>query len=93
MSVISSSDGPVAVTGASGYIGSWIVRDLVDQGYQVRACVRDANSCHGGPRRNRAITMPTTQQRMPDPVTCRLTRLSPAYFESFYTVRAGPIIP
>jgi nucleoside-diphosphate-sugar epimerase len=36
-------DGPVAVTGASGYIGSWIVRDLVEQGYSVRACVRDSN--------------------------------------------------
>lgn len=39
---ISPADGPVAVTGASGYIGSWIVRDLMEQGYRVRACVRDA---------------------------------------------------
>ena len=39
---ISPADGPVAVTGSSGYIGSWIVRDLVEQGYAVRACVRDA---------------------------------------------------
>jgi nucleoside-diphosphate-sugar epimerase len=38
---ISPATGPVAVTGASGYIGSWIVRDLVAQGYTVRACVRD----------------------------------------------------
>ena len=38
---ISPADGPVAVTGASGYIGSWIVRDCVEQGYRVRACVRD----------------------------------------------------
>jgi nucleoside-diphosphate-sugar epimerase len=38
---ISPDDGPVAVTGASGYIGSWIVRDLMEQGYDVRACVRD----------------------------------------------------
>ena len=35
------ADGPIAVTGASGYIGSWIVRDLAEQGYSVRACVRD----------------------------------------------------
>ena len=38
---VSPADGPIAVTGASGYIGSWIVRDLMDQGYRVRACVRD----------------------------------------------------
>ena len=41
---ISPADGPVAVTGASGYIGSWIVQDLVSQGYSTRACVRDASS-------------------------------------------------
>ena len=40
---ISPADGPVAVTGASGYIGSWIVRDLMEQGYEVRACVRDVS--------------------------------------------------
>ncbi len=38
---VSPSDGPVAVTGASGYIGSWIVQDLAEVGYTVRACVRD----------------------------------------------------
>ena len=38
---VSPKDGPVAVTGASGYIGSWIVEDLLDQGYETRACVRD----------------------------------------------------
>ncbi|MBM4385419.1 MAG: NAD-dependent epimerase/dehydratase family protein [Deltaproteobacteria bacterium] len=41
---ISPAHGPLAVTGASGYIGSWIVRDLVEQGYAVRACVRDPSS-------------------------------------------------
>ena len=40
---VSPADGPIAVTGASGYIGSWIVRDCAEQGYRVRACVRDAN--------------------------------------------------
>ena len=43
MPAISPADGPVAVTGSSGYIGSWIVEDLVQQGYDVRACVRDAS--------------------------------------------------
>ncbi len=37
------SDGPVAVTGASGYIGSNVVTNLVNAGYTVRACVRDAS--------------------------------------------------
>ena len=41
---VSPADGPVAVTGASGYIGSWIVRDCAEQGYEVRACVRDASA-------------------------------------------------
>ena len=40
---VSPADGPIAVTGASGYIGSWIVRDCAERGYDVRACVRDAN--------------------------------------------------
>ena len=44
MSGIKKQDGPVAVTGASGYIGSRIVEDLLDQGYQVHACVRDASN-------------------------------------------------
>lgn len=44
MGVLSGpNDGPVAVTGASGYIGSHVVKNLVEHGYAVRATVRDAS--------------------------------------------------
>lgn len=41
---VSPADGPIAITGASGYIGSWIVEDCLSQGYTVRACVRDQSN-------------------------------------------------
>ena len=44
MPPISPADGPVAVTGASGYVGAHIVLNLVDHGYHVRCCVRDATN-------------------------------------------------
>ncbi|MED6208041.1 hypothetical protein PIB30_041354 [Stylosanthes scabra] len=41
---MSSSAGKlVCVTGASGYIASWIVKFLLNRGYTVRATVRDPN--------------------------------------------------
>lgn len=51
MSAISSQlsppKGPVAVTGCSGFTGAHMVRELVLHGYNVRACIRDANSWRG----------------------------------------------
>lgn len=34
----------VCVTGASGFIGSWLVMRLLERGYTVRATVRDPGS-------------------------------------------------
>jgi len=34
----------VCVTGASGFIGSWLVMRLMEHGYTVRATVRDPGS-------------------------------------------------
>jgi len=44
MPAVTSSDGPVAVTGASGYVGSHVVIALMKRGYRIHACVTDPNN-------------------------------------------------
>ena len=44
MAAVNSSDGPVAITGASGYIGSHAVAAMLRRGYTVHACVTDDRS-------------------------------------------------
>ena len=44
MPAVRPSDGPVAVTGASGYVGSHVVIALLKHGYTVHACVTDLNN-------------------------------------------------
>ena len=37
-------DGPVLVTGATGYVAGWIVRLLLERGVRVHAAVRDSKN-------------------------------------------------
>ena len=38
---------PILVTGATGYIASWVIKNLLEQGYTVHATVRDVNKKQG----------------------------------------------
>lgn len=41
MDMIPGNKGKVCVTGASGFIASWLVKRLLDSGYHVRGTVKD----------------------------------------------------
>ncbi|KAI0093276.1 hypothetical protein BDY19DRAFT_989931 [Irpex rosettiformis] len=43
MPAITKKDATILVTGGNGYIATWIVGDLLEQGFNVRASVRTAN--------------------------------------------------
>jgi len=43
MSIIDKKK-PVMVTGATGYIAGWIVKNLLENGFKVNAAVRDINN-------------------------------------------------
>ena len=76
---IGPQDGPVAVTGSAGYIGSHIVKDLVEHGYTVRACVRDAQNLANTAHLN---AMNATGEGSVTLHTCDLT-VPGAYDEAF----------
>ncbi|OUS27624.1 diaminohydroxyphosphoribosylaminopyrimidine deaminase [Gammaproteobacteria bacterium 45_16_T64] len=40
------TNAPVLVTGANGYIASWLVKQLLEQGHQVHGTVRDKTNTH-----------------------------------------------
>lgn len=44
MPSVTSADGPVAVTGASGFIGAHTIIALLQRGYDVRGCVTDLSN-------------------------------------------------
>ncbi|MEM7038948.1 MAG: aldehyde reductase [Bacteroidota bacterium] len=46
MSVTISPESPILVTGGSGYIASWIVRQLLEKGHTVHATVRSKSKTH-----------------------------------------------
>jgi hypothetical protein len=42
---MSGAEKVVCVTGAAGYVASWVVKLLLQRGYTVKATVRDPSQC------------------------------------------------
>lgn len=74
MPTVDSTTGPVAVTGASGYIGSHCVKNLVEHGYQVSERGQRAVLCRRpdlAPRASAPRSAGAAPQRRPHrPVRC-----------------------
>ena len=41
-----NTSAPILVTGATGYIASWVIKNLLEQGHTVHATVRDLKKTH-----------------------------------------------
>ena len=41
-----NTSAPILVTGATGYIASWVIKNLLEQGHTVHSTVRDLNKTH-----------------------------------------------
>ena len=42
-----TTSGKILVTGANGFIASWIIKDLLEQGFNVRGTVRSLEKAEG----------------------------------------------
>ena len=42
-----NTSAPILVTGATGYIASWVIKNLLELGHTVHATVRDLNKTSG----------------------------------------------